>query len=80
MVVIAERLRELLDESPYPSERALARDSGVSIGTIRKILAADDDPSLGVMLHLAYAFGLGSIEELISPLGTTELSGLQFSS
>jgi DNA-binding phage protein len=55
------------------SERAWARDAGIGVTTLRRILAAEDDPRLGVMLRLVDALELRSIEELVAPLGTVLL-------
>jgi transcriptional regulator with XRE-family HTH domain len=55
--------------------RALADASGLGRGTVADILSGTSDPSLSTMLALARALGLASIEELLSPLGTSVVIG-----
>ncbi len=55
------------------SERALARESKVSIGALRQLLRGDTDPSVGTLIALAHAMGLGSIEGLLGPIPSATL-------
>lgn len=60
------------------SIRALADAAGLGRGTVADILAGTSDPSLSTMLALVSALGLGSIEELLSPLGTSVVIGTPY--
>lgn len=55
--------------------RALADSAGLGRGTIADILSGSSDPTLSTMLALVRALELGSIEELLSPLGTSVVIG-----
>jgi transcriptional regulator with XRE-family HTH domain len=60
------------------SIRTLADAAGLGRGTIADILAGSSDPTLSTMLALVRAFGLGSIEELLNPLGTSVVLGTPY--
>ncbi len=55
--------------------RPLAKSAGLGTGTVSDILSGTSDPSLSTLLALVRALELGSIEELLAPLGTTVVLG-----
>lgn len=73
--LVAARTRELMSARGFTSIRTLARASGLGKGTIADILSGSSDPSLSTMLALVRALELGSIEELLAPLGTAVVLG-----
>ena len=73
-VAISQRIVERCDELGL-SRRGLAWAAGLSPGTLTEICAGRSDPALGTMLALLGPLELNSIEELITPLGTTRLLG-----
>lgn len=50
--------------------KQLSEESGIPESVIGRISRGEEDPSLSEMLALVAVFGLRSIEELVSPLGT----------
>jgi len=73
--LVAARTRELMDARGLTTIRALANEAGLGRGTVADILSGTSDPSLSTMLALVRALELGSIEELLSPLGTSIVIG-----
>jgi DNA-binding phage protein len=73
--LVSRRTRELANARGLKSIRSLADASGLGRGTVAEILAGNSDPTLSTMLALVRALGLGSIEELLSPLGTSVVIG-----
>ena len=69
---VGVRLREL---RKVP-QRALARQTGLSPGTISQIEQGRHEPRLGTLLALRAALGVGSIEELIGPMPSTQLESI----
>lgn len=69
---LGERLREL---RTVP-QRKLARQTGLSPGTISQIEQGRHEPRLGTLLALRGALGVGSIEELLGPMPSTVLDSL----
>ncbi len=57
------------------SIRKLADAAGLGRGTVADIVSGTSDPTLSTMLALVKALGLASIEELLSPLGTSVVIG-----
>jgi DNA-binding phage protein len=76
--LVAARTRELMDARGLGSIRKLATAAGLGNGTISDILSGSSDPTLSTMLALVRALGLGSIEELLSPLGTSLVIGAPY--
>jgi DNA-binding phage protein len=73
--LVAAQARLAMHERGFTSIRALADASGLGTGTVADILRGKSDPRLSTMLALVRALELASIEELLSPLGTTLLLG-----
>lgn len=73
--LVAARTRALMTSRGLSTIRALADAAGLGHGTVADILAGTSDPTLSTMLALVRALGLGSIEELLSPLGTSVVIG-----
>ena len=73
--LVAHRTRDLMDLRGLGTVRALADAAGLGRGTVADILSGTSDPTLSTMLALVRALGLGSIEELLSPLGTSLVVG-----
>ena len=73
--MVARRTRELMDARGLGTIRTLADAAGLGRGTVSDILAGTSDPTLSTMLALVRALELGSIEELLSPLGTSVVIG-----
>jgi hypothetical protein len=73
--LLASRTRELMEARGVNSIRTLATSAGLGTGTVADILSGTSDPRLSTMLGLVRALGLGSIEELLSPLGTSVVIG-----
>lgn len=71
-VTVARRLAELLSQRPR-SLAQLSEEAGLGESTIGRISRGAVEPSLSEMVALATVFDLGSIEALISPLGTRTL-------
>lgn len=69
---LGERLREL---RTVP-QRKLARQTGLSPGTISQIEQGRHEPRLGTLLALRGALGVGSIEELLGPMPSTMLDSI----
>lgn len=72
---LAEQLHDLCDDQF--SRRRLADATGLGIGTIRTLWKGESDPTLGTLLALVEGLGLRSVEELLGPLGTETMIGLQ---
>lgn len=68
--LVASRLKELLQESDR-SATSVAIESGISPSGFLRILNGSSDPKLGTLLAIAKTLQLGSIEELLAPLGTS---------
>lgn len=69
---VAERLAVLLAERPR-SARQLSEEAGLGQSTIGRLIRGESDPTLSEMIALAVVFELGSVEELLAPLGTRVL-------
>jgi len=66
--LIGARVRALRGDR---SQEDLARNAGVSDGTLSAIERGRSDPRLGTLLRLVQALGIGSVEELLGPLPTS---------
>lgn len=62
--VIGRRIDELLRERGWGAAD-LQRREGIAYNTVRRWIAGDAAPSLGILLHLVDVFELCSIEELL---------------
>jgi transcriptional regulator with XRE-family HTH domain len=74
--LVVDRIKELLDARGMTA-REVALKAGVPANTLYDILSKKSDPALGPMVRIAHALRLRSIEELIAPLGTTQLQLLE---
>jgi transcriptional regulator with XRE-family HTH domain len=78
--VVRARLEFLLARQEITG-RELAKRAHLSQSTVSDVLnGKTKDPSLGLMLRLVHGFGLRSIEELIAPLGTSQLRRIELGS
>ncbi len=76
--ILNGRLHELLIMRNI-SARDLAERAGLPKTTVTDVLSGKTgDPSLGILIRFAHVFELRSIEELIAPLGTSELRRAEF--
>lgn len=67
---LGARVRELAAAHGLPKQRELIRAAGVGNTSIEKLWNGVADPSLSTLLAVARALSLGSIEDLLAPLGT----------
>lgn len=58
--------------------KQLAAGIGISTSTAHELLGGRKDPTLGELVRAAHVLGVHSIEELIAPLGTSELLRNEF--
>lgn len=66
---VRDRL-QALRSTRSASLKQLSEESGIPESVIGRISRGQEDPSLSEMLALVAVFGLRSIEELVSPLGS----------
>ena len=75
--IVTGRLNQLLTQTGL-AERELAERAGLPRSTVQDALNGESTLPLGVMVRLAHGFGLRSVEELIAPLGTSQLRREEF--
>lgn len=74
-----ERLRELRQRrggEAAMSQRELGRLTGLSPSTVGQLERGLHEPSLGTLLALRDALGLGSVEELLGPMPSETFTSL----
>jgi hypothetical protein len=69
-VALGDRVREAAAERGVHSQRALIRAASVGNTSIEKLWHGNADPTLSTLLAIVAGLHLGSIEELLAPLGT----------
>jgi transcriptional regulator with XRE-family HTH domain len=70
--LVGERLRQLQHASPVTAQQ-LADAMGISRGAVFNAFNGKMELTLGMLVGAVHVLGLRSIEELISPLGTSVL-------
>jgi plasmid maintenance system antidote protein VapI len=75
--VVTGRLNQLFALADL-TERGLAKKAGLPPTTVQNVLRGKSDLPLGLLIRLVHAFDLRSVEELIAPLGTSQLRREEF--